>query len=367
VLSRSRYLLSQVTSVWQARRATSQLRLDRADMNEPQRGRGCGAFSEAALSYFAERAIAPGLATTVGVRERDGKLFFPNTAADGSSYYRERSLNGSGPVKVKQPAGQPLKLWWPLGRPQNDSALVCEGESDLLAALEPLSDCAYAEIEAAAIPGTGFPLKRLAEQLAEAGIATAFLALDGDEAGRSYAERAVAALEELGIVALPLGLEAGTDLADNLVRAKDRARWLNNALAGAEAADSWRQAEDTEWSSATRASVASDASVAHWPEPLDDHAFHGLGGEVVRTIEPHSEADPAALLVSTLVMFGNAAGRGAGFQVEGDFHATNLFAAIVGETSKGRKGTSELLESRRLAHHEEKQTGGRPAERWCAT
>jgi len=60
----------------------------------------------------------------------------------------------------------------------------------------------------------------------------------------------------------------------------------------------------------------------------------------VRTIEPHSEADPAALLVQTMVAFGNCAGRSAHFAVEGDRHYPNLNAVLVGATSKGRKGTS---------------------------
>lgn len=77
-----------------------------------------------------------------------------------------------------------------------------------------------------------------------------------------------------------------------------------------------------------------------WPEPLSEEAFHGLAGDVVEFIAPHSEADPAALLVQFLVAFGNAIGRGPFFEVEGDRHATNLFAVMVGETAKARKGTS---------------------------
>jgi hypothetical protein len=76
-----------------------------------------------------------------------------------------------------------------------------------------------------------------------------------------------------------------------------------------------------------------------WPRPLSDEAFHGLAGEIVREIEPHSEADPAWLLMAVLVAFGNACGRGPGFEVGGTFHATNLFAVAVGRTSDGRKGT----------------------------
>ena len=78
----------------------------------------------------------------------------------------------------------------------------------------------------------------------------------------------------------------------------------------------------------------------HWPEPLADHAFYGLAGDIVRTIEPHTEADSAALLVQLLVAFGNIINKGPHWQAEADRHALNLFAVVVGETSKGRKGTS---------------------------
>src|SRR5215469_1277372 len=77
-----------------------------------------------------------------------------------------------------------------------------------------------------------------------------------------------------------------------------------------------------------------------WPDPLAKEAFHGLAGEIVREIEPRTEADTAAILIQTLVAFGNVIGRGPYYQVEGDRHATNLFAALVGDSSKARKGTS---------------------------
>lgn len=77
-----------------------------------------------------------------------------------------------------------------------------------------------------------------------------------------------------------------------------------------------------------------------WPEPLAPEAFHGLAGEIVRTIEPHSEADPAAILIQLLVAFGNAVDRGPHFKAEADRHNTNMFTILVGNTSKGRKGTA---------------------------
>jgi hypothetical protein len=77
-----------------------------------------------------------------------------------------------------------------------------------------------------------------------------------------------------------------------------------------------------------------------WPEPLKEQAFHGVIGELAQAIDPHTEADQAAILIQSLVAFGNMVGRGAFFRVEADHHFGNLFAVIVGPTAKGRKGTS---------------------------
>ena len=82
------------------------------------------------------------------------------------------------------------------------------------------------------------------------------------------------------------------------------------------------------------------AAQPSWPEPLDRQAFYGIAGEIVRAIEPHTEADPAALLIQLLVGFGSLVGRGPYTAVEADRHGVNLFAALVGVSSKGRKGTS---------------------------
>jgi hypothetical protein len=84
----------------------------------------------------------------------------------------------------------------------------------------------------------------------------------------------------------------------------------------------------------------SECSVSNWPDPLRPEAFHGAAGEFVRLIEPHSEADPAAMLIQFLVAFGNLIYRSAHFTAEGDRHYTSLYAVIVGQTAKGRKGTS---------------------------
>ena len=60
----------------------------------------------------------------------------------------------------------------------------------------------------------------------------------------------------------------------------------------------------------------------------------------MRDIEPHTEASKEALLINFLVAFGNAVGRNPHAVAEADRHGTNLDVVIVGETSKGRKGSS---------------------------
>lgn len=84
---------------------------------------------------------------------------------------------------------------------------------------------------------------------------------------------------------------------------------------------------------------AESAPPLQWPE-LSEAALYGLAGEIVRTIDPHTEADRAAVLIQTLAAFGNCIGRTAYFKAEADRHYLNLFAVLVGATSKGRKGTS---------------------------
>jgi hypothetical protein len=76
-----------------------------------------------------------------------------------------------------------------------------------------------------------------------------------------------------------------------------------------------------------------------WPG-LEPAALCGLPGDIVRAIAPHTEADPVAILSQYLVAAGNAIGRGPHYRVEGDRHGANLYAILVGETAKARKGTS---------------------------
>jgi hypothetical protein len=73
---------------------------------------------------------------------------------------------------------------------------------------------------------------------------------------------------------------------------------------------------------------------------LSEAAKIGLPGRIVNTVDRYTEADPAAILMNILVMFGNVIGRSAYFKVEESRHHTNLFTSLVGPSGSGRKGQS---------------------------
>lgn len=76
-----------------------------------------------------------------------------------------------------------------------------------------------------------------------------------------------------------------------------------------------------------------------WPDPIEAPALQGVTGDMVRVIEPTTEADPHAILSHALVMFGSMIGKGPFVMADGHRHRTNEYVVDVGETSRARKGT----------------------------
>ncbi len=76
------------------------------------------------------------------------------------------------------------------------------------------------------------------------------------------------------------------------------------------------------------------------PVPPDQIAYHGLPGQIVARIAPHTEADPAAILTQLLVCCGALIGRDAYFQVEATRQHPNEFVVLVGDSAKARKSSS---------------------------
>jgi hypothetical protein len=76
-----------------------------------------------------------------------------------------------------------------------------------------------------------------------------------------------------------------------------------------------------------------------WPDRPDVALGHGLLGDLVGQLEDQTESDAVALAVQFITGFGSIVGRGPHFMVGATRHGANLFATIVGETGKARKGT----------------------------
>jgi hypothetical protein len=74
---------------------------------------------------------------------------------------------------------------------------------------------------------------------------------------------------------------------------------------------------------------------------LDETAFYGLAGTIIKKLQPQTESHPAGNLLELLLSYGNVLGRSAYFQVESTRHYTNEFMVKVGESAKARKGTGK--------------------------
>lgn len=76
-----------------------------------------------------------------------------------------------------------------------------------------------------------------------------------------------------------------------------------------------------------------------WPV-LAPEAFHGLPGRIVQTIEPHTEADPAAMLFTLYAAAGAYIGRKPHMFAGAEEHGARVWPLIIGRTAGGVKGTS---------------------------
>ncbi len=182
---------------------------------------------------------------------------------------------------------------------------------------------------------------------------------DKDDAGRRHAQDVATRLAGRadGVCIIEMPGEKVKDIsdwmaaggtADEFIELLDQAKRVDSDLAaeamvdiaGQEVAASAIDAVDLGPSESTPDDDYVEVIKPSVPEPLDEAAYHGIVGEIVRTLAPHTEADPAAVLIPLLVGIGNVIGRNAWWVVGACKHFLNCFVCVVGDTSSGRKGTA---------------------------
>lgn len=217
-----------------------------------------GAFSEPVLDYFAAHGIDPEVATVLGIAQTAKGISIPYRDGTGREMYRrERDFAAKA---TYPPKGTKAEPWTPVGT--DGWLLVCEGESDCMAAISALyeidrdllGDPDYADdgpevllrrrpdlpppLEQAtpvALPGAGVCHRQLAD-LAEELISDVVLVLDGDDAGRAAAAKLAEQLSARKHVEVRVAdLPDGQDLADVLAGAGDPTGALADLVAEAEA------------------------------------------------------------------------------------------------------------------------------------
>lgn len=98
-----------------------------------------------------------------------------------------------------------------------------------------------------------------------------------------------------------------------------------------------------------------------WPT-LSDSALHGIVGRIVKMVAPHTEADPAAVLVQLLAVFGATLGAGPHIIAGNDRHQAVIHPLVVGRTNSGAKGTGlgvvEAIRKQELPWFDEFTTSG---------
>ena len=85
------------------------------------------------------------------------------------------------------------------------------------------------------------------------------------------------------------------------------------------------------------------------PTP-DPRMFHGYLGDVVRVVDPTTEADPVGVLLSLLATFGACVGPGRYVRVGASKQGARLWPLLIGPTGSGRKGTAWSVASTFFAH-----------------
>lgn len=87
---------------------------------------------------------------------------------------------------------------------------------------------------------------------------------------------------------------------------------------------------------ASHGSAYRDACPNNASPTLHEDAYCGIVGEIVKAIEPETEADSVGVLVSLLAACGNAIGKQPSLTITEAEHHANLFICLIGDTASGK-------------------------------
>jgi 5S rRNA maturation endonuclease (ribonuclease M5) len=254
--------------------------------------------------------------------DENGVLLYEVVRTEPKGFYQRRP-DGSGAWIHN--LGDVRRVLYRLPQLKGETCFVTEGEKDC----DALFRLGLAATTNAGGAGKWRP--EYVDQLMAAGIKNVVVLPDNDESGRRHAEAVADACTSRGLkvkVASVPGVGLKGDISDFISAGNGRAAVLQLA----------RDAALYEPKARTKLLGMVTPISDKWPAPIARVGYQGLVGDIVRALNPETEADPAALLVQMLVMFGSVIGRTAHFRVNGTTHYLNLFAGVVGRTAGGRKG-----------------------------
>lgn len=255
----------------------------------------------------------------------------------GAVLYEVRRL-GFGHGKLIRPFSR-VNGHWEMGLPEgrvlyrmgevlaavaaNEPVMVVEGERD--------ADVAHAlNYTATTVVGGAKKWNRPEYNTALVG-AHVIVVADKDEPGRAHARQVVAALK--GVVASIVVVESasGNDLADHVAAGYS----IEEDLVLCDPYSPVNPPEEPKASTNGHRPATKDG----WPV-LDPLALHGVLGDAVMAVAPHSEADPAAVLMTLLCLSGISIGPGPRVYAGLTGMPARLQVWIVGNSAMGRKGAS---------------------------
>jgi hypothetical protein len=262
------------------------------------------------------------IAAEYNYRDEKGDSLFQTVRLDPKDF-RQRHVNGDGTWVWNLDGVRRVLYRLPdlLAAPLDRTVYVVEGEKDadrvrsfgLVATTNPM--------------GAGKWSDEYSEYLRDRHIV---ILPDNDQAGHDHAQKVALSLNGVAatvkIVALP-GLPDKGDVFD-WFDADHTPGDLEQVVAATPPIDH----------AAPQLAAPRPQPASQWPDPPGPAAYFGLAGRIVAMLEPHTEGDPAALLLTTLVAFGSAVGSGPYFMVGATRHSLRDNALLVGATAKARKG-----------------------------